>query len=82
MDVSREREPADRTAVLHGDEHGSVRMSSDRAEIPSLVGEAPPLLRGQEPGAVLLADRTPQFDECPGISRLGRSDRDHGTTIP
>jgi hypothetical protein len=29
-----------------------------------------------------LANRTPEFDERPGISRLGRSDRDHGTTIP
>jgi hypothetical protein len=82
VDVARERESADRDAVIQGNEHGRVGMPTHGAEVAALVRNTPPLLGGQKPGAVLLSDRTPELDDRLGVSRLCRPDRDHETTIP
>ena len=82
MQVPGQREPRDRLALLHRDVDRGVGMPADRAEVAPLVVHAAPFLGRQKPRALLAADLARKLDERLRVTRLGGTDRDHGTTIP
>ena len=61
---------------------GGIGMPADGAQIPPLVGDAPPLRTRQKPRALLAAHVARELDERLRIARIRPADSDHGTTIP
>ena len=82
VDVTREREPADDGVSVLGQVDGRIGMPADGAQIPPLIGDAPPLRTRQKPRALLAAHVARELDERLRIARLRSADGDHGTTIP
>src|SRR5919201_3046830 len=82
--VARDREAADDAALVLGDVDGGVRVAAERAEVATLVADAPPAVRGDEPALRLVADLRPECDECGRVAGLGLADRRRhaSTTTP
>ncbi len=82
MNVTRKRKTGNDLTLLLGDEHRCIGVAANRPQIAPLVGNASRIIGRQQPRSFLAADLARKIYERLRIARIGRPDRDHGTTTP